>query len=72
MKLLRLVLSVVSALILGGGFLLSLSFALDGRASEYAARVDQPAIVQLSLLILVAAIVLAFIPDRDDPGESSE
>ena len=65
MKLARWVLSVVAALLLSGGFLASQWFAYQGRASEYAARVDQPSMVYLSLLLLVAALVLGFLPDRE-------
>ncbi|MFZ4506310.1 MAG: hypothetical protein ACOYON_01265 [Fimbriimonas sp.] len=69
MKLLRFILSVVSVLLLGGGYLASQFMALQGRGSEYAQKVDQSSIIQLSLLLLVAAILLAFVPDRGEEPE---
>ena len=67
MKTARLALSLVSALILGGGFLAAQWFAFEGRAPEWAQRVDQPSVIILSLAILLAAIGLAFVRDREAP-----
>lgn len=66
MKLLRFILGVVSILMLGGGFLASLSMAWAGRASEYAAKIDQPNIVMLSLGLLLGAVVLCFVKDTEE------
>lgn len=65
MKTLRFALSAFAIVALGGGYLASLVFSLTGRASEWAARVDNPTVSTVALLILVAALVLTFIPAKE-------
>jgi succinate dehydrogenase hydrophobic anchor subunit len=66
MKTLRVVLSAVSVILLLAGYLASQYTALNGTASDYASKVDQPPVRLLALLLLVAAVVLAFIPEREE------
>lgn len=61
---------VVALLVLGWG---AAAFAaMDGRSSEWAARLDGPAtsgpVRLLALVVLLAAIVSAFVPDRESEG----
>lgn len=65
MKTLRFALSVFSIVALGVGYLASLVFSLTGRASEWATRIDNPTVSAFALLVLVAAVVLAFIPEKE-------
>ena len=61
----RQLLSYVVLTLLTLGYLASQWAALKGTAHEYAARVDIPQVKLLSLFLLIAALVLAFIPDRE-------
>ncbi|MEZ0326873.1 MAG: hypothetical protein ACAH95_13315 [Fimbriimonas sp.] len=65
MSSLRRLLSYVVVALLTLGYLASQWAALNGTASDYAARVDIKEVKLLSLLLLIAALVLAFIPDRE-------
>lgn len=65
MNLLRTALALASILLLTVGYAASQFFALNGRAAEYVALVDKSSLAPVSLLILLAAIVLAFVPDRE-------
>lgn len=65
MKSLRTVLSVVSIVLLGLGYIASQIAAWNGSATEYARRVDEAPIRTLALLLLLAAVILAFVPDRE-------
>ena len=69
MRTVRLVLSVGTVLVLLGGYLASQYAALSGdqSAAEYAAKVDVAPIRLLASFLVVAAIVLAFIPERERP-----
>ncbi len=66
---LRRLLSYIVLSLLTLGYLASQWAALTGVAPDYAARVDIPQVKLLSLLLLVAALVLAFIPDREAENE---
>ncbi len=68
MSSLRFLLSVLVLLLLTIGYLGSQYFAFNGKASEWAKMVDTPAVVYLSLLLLLASIILCFVPDKE--GES--
>lgn len=62
----------ISALAIGGlavGYAASQYAYFSGRAADYAAVVDQPAVRYVALALLLACIVLAFIPDQggDNP-----
>lgn len=61
MKTLREVLSIVVVLFLGIGYAGSQWSALNGLARSWAVAIDKPAVAQFSLLLLVAAIVLACV-----------
>jgi hypothetical protein len=47
------------------GYLASQWAALNGTAPAHAASVDQPPIHLLSLIVMIAAIALAFFRDRE-------
>lgn len=70
MKLARLVLSAVAVLWLLGGYLLSqYEQLLLGNPAGYAASVDVPQVRLLSVVLLVGAIALAFVPEKEnDPA----
>jgi hypothetical protein len=67
MKLARTVLSAIALLLLGAGYVASQASVLTGSQLSYHAKVDQPPIRMLAMLLLVAAVVLAFIPEREAP-----
>lgn len=54
-----------SLLLMGGGYITSIAATFENKAGEHAARVDQPQIRMLALVLLIAAIGLAFVPDRE-------
>ncbi len=62
---LRRLLSYITLTLLTLGYLASQWAALNGTAPEYAARVDVTQVKLLSLALLVVALVLAVIPDRE-------
>ena len=66
MKTVRTALTVAALFLLGGGYAASQIALFEGRAADYAGRVDVPPIWNLSGLLLLLAVVLAFIPDRDE------
>ena len=41
--------------------------AMEGKAGEWAIKADAAPIRLLALVVLVAAVVLAFMPDREIP-----
>lgn len=65
MKVFRLAISVLGVAGLAIGYFASQTAYFSGRAAEYAQAVDQPAVRYASLALLAAAILLAFIPDRE-------
>ncbi|CAN5586664.1 hypothetical protein BH11ARM2_BH11ARM2_03950 [soil metagenome] len=65
MKTVRKAFSWVALALLGGGYLGAMVMALTGRAAEWAEKMDQPPIRFLALFLLVAAVVCAFVPDRE-------
>jgi len=72
MKLARLVVVAVAALLCGGGFVASQLASLNQDAQNYATRMDQPPIRMLALLLLVAAVGLAFVKDTSAETDASE
>jgi hypothetical protein len=66
MKLTRLVLTIAVAFLTVGGYLASTYASLAGDPRTYADRIDQPSIAMLALVLLIACIMLAFIPDRSE------
>ncbi|MBX3117803.1 MAG: hypothetical protein KF784_01975 [Fimbriimonadaceae bacterium] len=65
MKALRFALSVFAVLGLVGGYFASQYAYFTGQAATYAARVDQQPVWRLSLALLLVAIVLSFVKDRE-------
>lgn len=55
----------VALVLLGGGYLGAMVMALTGRAAEWAEKMDQPPIRLLALLIFLAAVVFAFLPEKE-------
>ncbi|RYG49545.1 hypothetical protein EON79_00950 [bacterium] len=55
----------VSLVILGGGYLGAMAMSLTHRETEWAEKMDQTPIRLVALLLLLAAIVFAFIPDKE-------
>jgi hypothetical protein len=66
MKLARLTVSLAAILLLGGGYVASQVAVLNGQSAEYALKVDQAPIRFLALVILLAAIALAFVKDKGE------
>ena len=75
MKLARMVITMMAVALLFGGFLASLSAAIQGTAAEYAQKIDVPPVRMLATIIFVGALILAFIPDKEgmeQPEDSAE
>ena len=65
MKSVRTLLSIVVIGLLALGYAASQVAALGGTAAKYAAQIDSPSIQWLALLILLASVALAFVPDKE-------
>lgn len=65
----RLAVSLALTVLLAGGYAASQWAALTGQAVDYAKRVDVPTIQALALVLLVAVVALAFIPERTDEAK---
>lgn len=68
MKTVRTALTAAALCLLCAGYAASQVALIQGRAAEYAAKVDVPPIWNLSGLFLLLAVVSAFIPDRTEDG----
>ena len=66
MKALRNMIALVAVAFLGVGYLASQASVLGGNVSKYAFQMDQPGIRLLAALVLVGAILMAFVPERED------
>ena len=66
MKKVRMLVAVVAMVLLAAGYLASQFSYFQGTASEYAAKVDTQPVVMLSLIVFLVALVLFFIPDREE------
>ena len=67
MKKIRTLLALVTVVLLMGGYLSSQFVRISGgSADRYTAALDQSSIPILSLFLLVAAVVLAFIPTHEE------
>jgi len=64
MKPLRWGVAIGALFMMGGGYVASIVASMSGRATDHAIRMDQPQIRLLALVLLAAAIGLAFVPDR--------
>ena len=67
MSFLRYSLTVAALLALAAGYAASQYAFFNGRAAEYAQTVDTPFVKILALLILLVAIALSFLPDKEEP-----
>jgi hypothetical protein len=68
MKSIRFALSVGGAALLMLGYFGSQYAYFQGDPSSYAARLDEPPVRMLATFFFLAALVLAFVPDRNgDP-----
>lgn len=70
MNSLRYIVAVLSIVGLGAGYFGSQVSFFQGRAADWARRVDQPAVQWLALAFTVVLVVLALWPNR--ASESSE
>ncbi len=66
MKTIRLGLSVLVIAILGLGYALSQVAVLNGTATLWAQKVDQPPVVAVSLLLVMLAIILALVREQTE------
>lgn len=69
MKTLRDAVSVIGLLLLAAGYAASQRAAFDGTIGEYSARVDEPAIQRLALVLFVVLLALAFVRERPTPSD---
>lgn len=70
MELIRLVVASVAGLLLTGGYLASVSAFFSGTTENYSQRIDQSPVPILALVLLLATVVLMFVPDRS--GQEAE
>jgi hypothetical protein len=66
MKTLRLFLSGTTIFLLLAGYCASQVAAMNGTVADYAHKVDQAPIRGLALILLLAACVLALVPERTE------
>jgi hypothetical protein len=71
MRTLRTALTAATLCLLCAGYAFSQISYFQGRFAEYAARIDVPPVQHLAGIMLVAAVILALIPDRDDRETAS-
>lgn len=62
----RLLLAGITAVLLTAGYLASQQAYFGGTFAEYSAKVDQPPIVLLSLVLFITAIAFCFIRDKKE------
>lgn len=66
MSTLRNALAAAVIVALGAGYAASQWAYFSGEAARYAQQVDTPQVKAVALLILVLAVVLGFIPEREE------
>lgn len=71
MKNLRAALAALAVALLTAGWAGAAWAAMNETAPDWAARMDLPPIRTLALVLLVAAVGLAFVPDRESETEES-
>ena len=73
MKSLRSVFAVVVIALLGLGYFASQWAAMNGSeaAVQYAARVDQPPVQLLALVVFLVCVILPFLPESKQETEPS-
>lgn len=76
MTLIRTVLFFAAALLLGGGYLasqvafFSSMYPQTANATvEYAAKIDVPQVKIIALILLIACVVLAFVPIKEEAAD---
>ncbi len=62
---LRLLIGIIGCVLLVAGYLASQAAYLSNSAAEYAAKVDRPEIVYLSLFLFMVALAFFFIPAKE-------
>lgn len=67
----RLAIFGITAVLLTAGYLASVSFWFQGRFAEYAQRVDQPSVQYLALVLFLAFVGMAFLPNPDAEDAAS-
>jgi hypothetical protein len=65
MKALRNLVALAAVALLCGGYIGSQAALLQGRAPEFAYRMDQPSVRIFALVLLVGAIVMSLIPEAE-------
>lgn len=68
MRFIRQCLAIITVALLALGYVASVYSSVTGDGAAYAARVDVPAVKFVALLLLVALIIFAIIPDREEPS----
>jgi hypothetical protein len=66
MRLARVALVLVAALLVGGGYAVSQAAFFGQTTEQYIRALDQSPVPILALLILAAAVVLAFLPSNEE------
>jgi len=66
MKTVRMALSALTIGLLGLGFIASQLAGLSGNQMKYAEQVDAAPIRMLALVLLLGAVALAFVPEREE------
>lgn len=66
MNLARLCVAAAGILLAGGGYFASQAAFFGGTTAQYTQSLDASPLPILSLVLLLAAIALAFVPDKED------
>jgi amino acid permease len=72
MELIRLLVAAVAGVLVVGGYLASLSAYFGGTAPNYVSQLDKSSVPMLALGLLLATVVLSFIPAPEVPTEKDE
>lgn len=68
MELIRLLVAAVTGVLVVGGYLASLAAYFGGTAENYSIQLDHSSVPMLGLGLLLATVVLAFIPAKEEPS----
>jgi hypothetical protein len=69
MKIFRLIIALIGTLLLVGGYFASQSAFFGATTAQYVQKLDDSPVPLLALGLLVSAVVLGFIPDKDLEAE---
>jgi len=72
MELIRLLVAGVAGVLVVGGYLASLSAYFGGTAPNYVSQLDNSSVPKLALGLLLATVVLAFIPSNETSSNEDE